>query len=100
MKLNCKVGDLAVVVRSVAGNEGKIVRCLQFIPSHTFVSRDGVIYDADAWETTPVLMGFDGRPTRAKDSNLRPIRDPGDDARDESLSWLPVPTTTKKPEHA
>ena len=28
----------------------------------------------------------------AKDSQLRPIRDPGDDARDETLEWLPVPS--------
>ena len=29
MKLNCKQGDLAIVVRSTCGNEGKIVRCLE-----------------------------------------------------------------------
>jgi hypothetical protein len=26
------------------------------------------------------------------DDCLRPIRDPGDDAQDETLSWLPVPS--------
>jgi hypothetical protein len=32
----------------------------------------------------------------AMDSILRPIRDPGDDAQDETLSWLPVPSTEKE----
>lgn len=31
------------------------------------------------------------------DKDLRPIRDPGDDAKDESLDWLPpVPSTQKE----
>ena len=36
--LNCKQGDLAVIVRSMAGNEGKIVQCprLVFDPWHYF----------------------------------------------------------------
>ena len=29
MKLNCKQGDLAIIVSSTCGNEGKIVRCLR-----------------------------------------------------------------------
>lgn len=31
MKLNCKQGDLAIIVKSTAGNEGKIVRCLEYM---------------------------------------------------------------------
>lgn len=30
MKLNCKQGDIAIIVKSTVGNEGKIVRCLEF----------------------------------------------------------------------
>jgi len=30
MKLNCKQGDLAIIVKSGCGNEGKIVRCVEF----------------------------------------------------------------------
>jgi hypothetical protein len=101
MKLNCKVGDLAWVVRSVCGNEGKIVRCLRFLPAHRWERVDGSIRVGNGWETDPVLFGWDGRETVANDAALRPIRDPGDDARDESWAYLPpVPTTTKKPEHA
>ena len=29
MTLNCKAGDLAIVVKSFTGNEGKIVRCIR-----------------------------------------------------------------------
>jgi len=31
MNLNCKKGDLAIIVRSDSGNEGKIVQCLELI---------------------------------------------------------------------
>jgi hypothetical protein len=31
MTLNCKQGDMAIVVRSRAGNAGKVVTCLEFI---------------------------------------------------------------------
>lgn len=30
------------------------------------------------------------------DKYLRPIRDPGDDTQDETLYWLPVPSTEKE----
>lgn len=29
--MRCKVGDLALIIRSLAGNEGKVVTCLEFI---------------------------------------------------------------------
>jgi len=29
--MNCQQGDVAIVVRSKAGNEGKIVTCLRFV---------------------------------------------------------------------
>lgn len=38
--------------------------------------------------------------TRAiHDQNLRPIRDPGEDAQDETLSWLPVPAPAREVVH-
>lgn len=83
--MNCKPGDLAVIVRSYAGNEGKIVRCLSFIPAGTSVSKDGYASE-DGWVTdVPLRQMFypdDGSaPFRiddafyAIDSFLRPIRD-------------------------
>lgn len=33
MTLNCKQGDLAIVIRSWAGNDGKIVQCIRLANS-------------------------------------------------------------------
>ena len=87
MKLNCKPGDLAVIVRSDAGNEGRIVRCIRF------VGKVPGWVDDDRWEIDQVLKGhLGGKSKTVRDSRIRPLRDPGEDARDESLSWLPVPS--------
>lgn len=87
MKLNCKPGDLAVMVKSNAGNEGRVVRCIQFVGKVP-----GWVGD-ERWEIDQVLPGFRGGKTNtAQDSMLFPLRDPGDDARDETLEWLPVPS--------
>jgi hypothetical protein len=53
---------------------------------------------SDAWMTDPPIIDpADGREVHLDDSHLRPIRDPGDDAADESHAWLPpVPTATKE----
>jgi hypothetical protein len=92
--MNCKPGQLAVIVKSVAGNEGKIVRCIRFIGKV-----DGWVGD-DRWEIDCTLIGLRGARTRSvQDSYLRPIRDPGDDAVDESAAWLPpVPLPAIDPE--
>lgn len=88
--MNCKQGDLAVVVKS-AGNGrsiGKIVECIRFKPGQMFV--DGT--RSDAWVVSPALPALHGGLTdTVRDEFLRPIRDPGEDARDQSLDWLPVP---------
>jgi hypothetical protein len=34
-RLNCRPGDLAIVVRSVAGNEGLILTCIELLPRGT-----------------------------------------------------------------
>lgn len=88
--MNCKQGDLAIIVKSLSGNEGKIVTCVKFLPNFTGLSFDGLV-TCDAWEVDRELPTRDKkRKTRFfKDSNLRPIRDnPG---ADETLTWLPVP---------
>lgn len=80
-----------MIVRSVAGNEGRIVRCIRFVGKVP-----GWLGD-DRWETDQVITGVRGGKTNAvQDSILRPLRDPGDDAQDESLQWLPVPSTEKE----
>jgi hypothetical protein len=78
MKLNCRQGDLAVIVRSKRNPRyiGKIVRCV------SLVLRPGC---EAAWEYEPKFDIFWG----IRDSCLRPIRDnPGGD---ETLMWKPVP---------
>lgn len=90
--MNCKQGDLAVIVRSFCGNEGRIVRCLKFYGRGAF--KDGTVFD-DIW----IIDGRFARPdlkalrcggdAAISDSWLRPIR-PGD-GEDETLTWAGKP---------
>ena len=78
MKLNCKAGDLAVIVcRNEVQHLGKIVQCIS-------------LWDEDSWICEPDLKGFDGAPLAWVDASLRPIRD--NDGEDETLQWAQVPT--------
>jgi hypothetical protein len=83
----CKPGELAVIVRCQAEDSkhhiGKIVRCVRLEQT-----AQGVL----GWRTDPLLTTKAGARIGWDDSVLRPIRDPGDDAKDETLSWLPTPT--------
>lgn len=83
MKLNCRQGDLAIIVKSYAGNEGKIVRCLS--PwNGGFIMPNGDVIFADGWVIDlllPVRHGIYAR--RIQDSQLRPLRD--SDGEDEML---------------
>jgi hypothetical protein len=94
MNLNCRPGDLAIIVNSVAGNEGKIVRCIRLDPEHILRHIDGNLYTTASWEVDEAVRGWAGDIHHfVPDSKLRPIRDPGDDAEDESKAYLPpVPT--------
>lgn len=99
--MNCKPGDLAVLVRvekpQLEPNIGKLVTVLR-------------AYDATRWwvrNEQPMLASHApgvyhqvpvGNWVIASDPSLRPIRPQADDAQDETLSWLPVPTTPVKQE--
>ena len=63
---------------SVRPHIGKIIRCL----------RVNYQYGYACWDTEPELE----RGRAVYDGVLRPIRDPGEDAQDETLSWVPVPS--------
>ena len=39
--MNCKKGDLAIIVSSSCGNEGKIVKCLELLITDSFPDTDG-----------------------------------------------------------
>lgn len=87
--MNCKPGDLAVIVRSEAGNEGKFVTCLRLV-DRLWIRRDGSDFRAPSWEVDVELGGWGGDWTSyVPDSSLRPIRgQPGDD---ETLAWAGKP---------
>lgn len=88
MGLNCKQGDLAVIVRSFAGNHGRIVRCVEYI---------GVLgwrYDGyvPTWRIDRELVTEGGtRSAEIPDWQLRPIRD--NDGEDEILRLVGKPET-------
>lgn len=88
--MNCKPGDLAVVVYSTAGNEGRVVSCVKFLGAvRGWVGEDLWLIEADR----PMNSKWGVPNYYARDSRLRPLRDPGDDATDETLLWKPVPST-------
>lgn len=93
MKLNCKVGDLAVVINAhyVKSKVGRLVRCIELVqPGFLFVCTVSGDTQVGDFQPTWIVESGNDRWLHG-DARLRPIRDPGDDAVDESLSWLPVP---------
>jgi len=44
--MNCKQGDMAVIVRSAANNEGRTVTCLEYVGE---AGRDGVVETAHGY---------------------------------------------------
>lgn len=94
--MNCKQGDLAIVVRSYAGNEGKIVTCLKLLPagSNNYLTSDGVLWETDVELNT--LNGFNEPIKKTRfmpDSHLRPLR--GDLSEDDADLFVssPAPKT-------
>lgn len=91
MRLNCKPGDLAVIVRAMYRPEliGRLVTCVRLIPN------DG--FDADGRPFSPKPQGGPrwviekplGSLKSVSDSNLRPIRD--QDGEDEMLRIAGLP---------
>jgi hypothetical protein len=98
--MNCKKGELAIIVSSSCGNEGKIVQCLELLITDRFLDTEGrphrhingvqpvwridrPINFANAFNTVQVMYCSDAR--------LRPLR--GDLNGDDTES-----TTEKKNE--
>lgn len=71
--MNCQPGDLAIIIKSFAGNEGKIVRCIKFIGSAC--SELGNLYcGTDYWLIDTHIQATDGSTGPvARDCYLRPI---------------------------
>lgn len=94
MKLNCKPGDLAVMVRcNNPINLGRIVRCESFDGAVNVHGPAGRIYPG-AWRISPALPAWSGwsgpaTTTHAPDEFLRPIR--GQDGEDQILRLVGKP---------
>lgn len=89
--MNCKQGDLAVIVRSVTGsNLGKVVRCLSYAGEVYALRPEGTFGPFPRWKIDRELPGWDGvsRPY-VFDKNLRPLRD--NDGDDETLARASKP---------
>ena len=102
--MNCKPGDLAVRVQAFHDSfvkVGSVVRCVE-LNDFTVVLQGSA--GSPAIEATNTWnIEWRGRTRDARgllmsipDEHLRPIRDPGEDAKDETLSWLPVPSTEQE----
>ena len=88
--MNCKPGDLAIIVKSHAGNEGKIVRCIKYIGKQYWELPNGQITLSHTWETDSLTKGYEGGLSpRIQDELLRPIRD--NDGEDEMLRIAGLP---------
>jgi hypothetical protein len=93
MKLNCKQGDLAVIVRSYAGNEGAVVTCLRLIPNWTRPGLRGGWRTGPGWETDRNFVKANGLVDNiVADDQLRPLRD--SDGEDEVLRLVGRPVGT------
>ena len=92
--MNCKQGDLAVIVRSLAGNEGKIVRCVQLLGQQCAVidPRRGIELFT-MWQVEPSISDWRGyQKNSCADEFLRPLRD--SEGEDEVLRLVGLPVGT------
>lgn len=87
--MNVKPGDLAVIIKggwaAAAANEGRIVEVVRAFPF--------IVEGAFSWYVKGRLVmpgGAEVGELGVKDCDLRPIRNPGDDAVDEMLRPLPA----------
>lgn len=93
--MNCKPGDLAVVIRCTDATQhalGAFVQVIEYWDERVYTRAFGI----DGWHTTwrckpasgGAIVNWQGKRCKTvaiPDFALRPIRDPGDDARDEML---------------
>lgn len=89
MKLNCKQGDLAVIVRSAAGNEGAVVTCLELVARPYWFAGE---MPGPTWRVDRMLRGRAFPTDVVADIQLRPLRD--SDGEDEVLRLAGRPVGT------
>ena len=87
--MNCKQGDLALIVKSVAGNEGKIVRCVK-LHKNLLVNFPNGQKQEDVWEIDRKLPSINNSVSNLCVSHwLKPIRD--QDGEDEMIKIAGYP---------
>lgn len=88
--MNCKPGDLAIVIRATRQEN---IGCVVEVVRAYYVDRKfGHVWWTKAPRPGPTNAGIDTAEAGVPDAWLRPIRDPVDDAKDETLQWLPSPS--------
>lgn len=89
--MNCKQGDMAVIVRSRAGNEGKVLTCLRLATRQQVIAEGFLDWvGRPVWVTDATLACRSGKPTSLyPDDRLRPLRD--SDGQDEMLRLVGLP---------
>lgn len=104
--MNCVLGDIAHIKAAGIPGEGpfvgRLVECVEWAFDDDWFGPIWLVKPL-GWLPPAVDLNEQGH-FAFPDSLLRPIRDPGPDAVDESLSWKPVPAPTQapqqQPEHA
>lgn len=97
-KLNCRPGNLAFIIKGRPEAIGRVVQVIERAPECEFRMPCGGMTESkpncwlvkfDSPLSTYTLMGLPTKVTygAARDEHLHPIRDPGDDAVDETLLW-------------
>jgi hypothetical protein len=89
MRLNCKVGDIAVLIRSARGNEGVIATCTEYLGCVAY--EGGLTTPSWAVDRRLGQTAIGSHLGVVPDAWLRPIRDPGDEAVDQTLIDNPAP---------
>lgn len=92
--MNVKQGDLAIQIKSSAGNEGKVVRVLSFVGAKPFYegftwykSIDDVCWLVDYGAKTPCSRSEPNQIAPVPDSWLRPISGlPDPESTDEQVT--------------
>ena len=90
--MNCKQGDLAVIVFSKYGNEGKLLTCLRLASAEECADESFWNWKGPVWVTDAVIQCNDRTTTHLyPDSRLTPLR--YSDGEDEMLRIAGVPVT-------
>ena len=89
--MNCKLNDLAIVVRgAMASSTGLVLHCVRLSSASGLRKPDGSFEYGPVWETDNYGVAICGNTHNLwMDSALRPLRDePG---QDETLLWAGLP---------